>query len=545
MDKIKKGLFLMERANDYQDFKEGIIKVNEGMEIISNDITRLTIEHYLNLEDINVIKQLKKAQVKSILMISPLSKYEKLIKNCAFHHSLKKDFGASFVNEILSKNNKEDKGLLLYLREIKYVKKYQNLVSNAKVLFDGDLYNKQEIKSYLSSNDLDERKKSFDSLTKYHVDNALVYDKLLDKLVMLRDKQSRIHGFKNYMEESYSLFDRCYKKDDILLFRRQILKVVVPFIYTMKKRIGKQLGLSDDYYNNEIILKSNPDIHFSLPRFLKHFSEVLSKIDIDFFNLFQKMQEHKLLKLGNGEHKLEAGYTTYLSDVKLPYIHASITGDIAGIRILSHEFGHALAFYFSSKNNLFQNIPSPFDIAEIHSMTFEEIFALKMDFLEDKDYQKFQFIHLMNALTLLCFSTMIDAYQHILYEHPEYDYEKRRLEYRRLEKMYMPWVNYKNELESGLMLHDISHIYEHPFYGIDYSLSQICAFELRNNLKADFELGMDKYKRLLPIGKRYNFYEMLKLVDLKNPLDKGNIKEVLTPIFEEIEELYKEVSVCE
>ena len=545
MDKIKKGIYLMEKASSYLGFKEGIIKVNEGMELISNDITRLTIKHYLNLGDLNAIKQLKKAQAKSLFMISSLSKYEKLIRKCSYHQDLKKDFGNSFVNEILSKNKNEDKGLLLYLREMKYVKKYQRLISNSKVLFNGNLKDKKEVKSYLSSSDLDERREAFNSLTKYHAQNALVYDKLLDKLVRLRDKQSHIHGYKNYMEESYSLFERCYKKDDVLLFRRQILKTVVPFVYSMKKRIGKQLGLSNEYYNNEILLKSNPHIQFSLSRLLKHFGEVLSKLDIEFFNLFQRMQEEGLLKLGNESNKLEAGYTTYLSDVKLPYIHASITGDISGIRILSHEFGHALAFYFSSKNNIFQNIPSSFDIAEIHSMTFEEIIALKMDFLDGNDYKKFQFIHLMNALVLLCFSTMIDAYQHILYEHPTYDYEKRRTEYRRLEKMYMPWVRYNNEMEAGLMLHDISHIYEHPFYGIDYSLSQICAFELRNNLKTDFELGMKKYKCLLPIGKRYSFYEMLKLVNLKNPLEKGNIKEILAPIFEEIEKLYEEISVCE
>jgi len=117
--------------------------------------------------------------------------------------------------------------------------------------------------------------------------------------------------------------------------------------------------------------------------------------------------------------------------------------------------------------------------AEIHSMSMEYFTWpwMELFFKEDKD--KYQFSHLSSGLTFLPYGVAVDEFQHAVYERPEMTPSERKQTWREIEKKYMPSKNYDGHhyLESGGFWQRQLHIYTSPFYYIDYTLAQICAFQ--------------------------------------------------------------------
>lgn len=169
--------------------------------------------------------------------------------------------------------------------------------------------------------------------------------------------------------------------------------------------------------------------------------------------------------------------------------------------------------------------------AEIDSMSMEFFAWDWMDGFFGDDAEKYKFAHLDSSISFLPYGVEVDEFQHIVYENPDLTHEERCQKWKELEAKYRPWVNYKGFdflLNGGYWMRQ-HHIFSSPFYYIDYTLAQIIALQFKCELDKNREKAWKKYIKLLKMGGKYTFLELLERTKLRNPFIEGNVKKVIKP----------------
>ena len=172
--------------------------------------------------------------------------------------------------------------------------------------------------------------------------------------------------------------------------------------------------------------------------------------------------------------------------------------------------------------------------AEIHSMSMEFFTWPWMDLFFEEEADKFRYNHIAHCLMFLPYGALVDEFQHIVYENPELSPKERREKYRELEKKYLPHRDYAGikVLEEGGFWFRQRHIYQMPFYYIDYTLAQVCAFQFWNKDRKDHKSAFADYLRLCKTGGTKPFLQLLEVANLENPFIDGTIKKAVEPIEE-------------
>lgn len=152
---------------------------------------------------------------------------------------------------------------------------------------------------------------------------------------------------------------------------------------------------------------------------------------------------------------------------------------------------------------------------------------MELFFKEDTD--KYRFSHLAESLLFIPYGVAVDEFQHFVYEHPEATPEERKQAWRRIEKEYLPHRNYdENEyLERGGFWHQQRHIFASPFYYIDYTLAQICAFQFWKKMHEDREAAWKDYLHLCDLGGSMSFLHLVKEANLISPFEDGCVASVI------------------
>ena len=155
-----------------------------------------------------------------------------------------------------------------------------------------------------------------------------------------------------------------------------------------------------------------------------------------------------------------------------------------------------------------------------------------MDKFFGKDDDKYRFAHLADAIMFVPYGVTVDEFQHFVYENPNATHKERCAKWRELEKKYTPLKNYNgfDVYENGNLWLKQSHIFQTPFYYIDYTLAQVCAFQFLVEMRKNQERAWNKYNKLCKMGGKYPFLELLEHAHLRNPFVDGNIKKVVRPL---------------
>jgi M3 family oligoendopeptidase len=250
----------------------------------------------------------------------------------------------------------------------------------------------------------------------------------------------------------------------------------------------------------------------------------------EFFNF---MLEHDLLELDSKPGKQGGGYCTYLPTYRAPYIFANFNGTSHDVDVLTHEAGHAFQVY-SSRDLLPEYRWPTMEAAEIHSMSMEFLAWPWIDSFFLEDTAKYKFSHLAGAISFLPYGVLVDEFQHEIYEKPKLSPDERKALWRKLEKKYMPFKDYGDDafMEKGTYWFRQGHIFGAPFYYIDYTLAQVCAFQYWIKHQENRNEALDSYLKLCQLGGSKSFVGLVESADLKNPFKKGTVKEIVKPIRE-------------
>ena len=389
----------------------------------------------------------------------------------------------------------------------------------------------------MESRDRNIRKSAAEAVSKFFEENEEKFDRIYDELVKVRDKMAKALGFTNYVEMGYKRLGRSdYNSFMVANFRNQVKDHLVPLVAELKDRQRQRLGLKEmKYYDENLEFltgnatpKGGPD--WILENGKRMYKE-LSKETDEFFTF---MVERDLLDLLSKKGKMAGGYCTIIPDYNSPFIFSNFNGTSGDIDVLTHEAGHAFQVYLSMGYELPEYKFPTYEACEIHSMSMEFITWPWMELFFEEDVDKYKFSHLAGAVNFIPYGVLVDEFQHFVYENPDASPEDRKNKWRQMEKNYLPFRDYEDNefLDKGTYWYRQGHIFSSPFYYIDYTLAQVCAFQFWIKCMEDREKAWDDYIRLCKAGGSLPFLELVKMANLENPFKDGVIKRVVKPIKE-------------
>lgn len=454
-----------------------------------------------------------------------------------YRHDLEKELPETFF-KIAENTLRITKPEIIPLlqKENRLVSEYGKLKASAVLEYQGETYNLSSIGALAQSTDRKVRQEVSELIANWYHKHQETFDRIYDDMVKVRHEIAQKLGFKDFVEVGYIRMGRLdYDRQDVEVYRDEVRQYVVPLAEKLMERQKERLELDElRYYDLWINFpKGNAKPIGSSQEIVEKAANMYHELSDETGEFIDFMVENDLLDLEAKPGKDTGGYCTHIPAYKAPFIFANFNGTSGDVEVLTHEAGHAFQVY----NSLWIETPEAVwptsESCEIHSMSMEFLtWPWMKDFFGDQ-IDKFKYQHLAGTIFFLPYGVLVDHFQHEVYEHPEMTPEERRQTWRRLEKIYTPWKNYEgNEFyEKGGFWFKQLHIFVEPFYYIDYTLAQVCAFQFwkRSQIDHDESVWQD-YLTICKIGGTKTFTQIVAAGNLKSPFEKGNLKETLEEI---------------
>ncbi|MCL2399222.1 MAG: M3 family oligoendopeptidase, partial [Defluviitaleaceae bacterium] len=324
---------------------------------------------------------------------------------------------------------------------------YTKLIASAQIAFDGKMLTLAQIFPYFENPDRGVREAALRASSEWRMKYADKWDNIFDNLVKLRTKIAKTLGYENYIQLAYYRRRRnCYDKDMVAKFREGVVKHIVPLVQRLKAEQAKRIGVntlnpfddSFEYPEGNAKPIGTPEDIFAHGKIMYH------ELSSDTAEFIDFMLENELFDVLTRPGKEAGGYCDSIPLYKSPFIFANFNGTSGDIDVLTHEAGHAYASYraqdiYPSALRRYSN-----ETAEVHSMAMEFFTWPWMEGFFGDQTQKYYYSHLAGALVFIPYGTMVDEFQHLIYEKPEMSPKERNDLWLTLEAKYRPYLNVKD-----------------------------------------------------------------------------------------------------
>ena len=415
--------------------------------------------------------------------------------------------------------------------ENKLRSEYSKLIASAQIEFDGKTLTLAQIRPYYENPDEKVRKAAMEAASLWYMSHADRLDGIYDELVKLRTGIAKKLGYDTFTQLGYYRMQRnCYDQNHVAKFREGVVKHIVPLANRLKaeqaKRIGKKsIKIYDDFFEypeGNAKPTGTPDEIFAHGKKMYH---ELSKETAEFIDF---MLENELFDVLTRPGKQAGGYCAHIPIYRAPFIFANFNGTSGDIDVLTHEAGHALAGYMA--RDIYPSALQRYSMetAEIHSMAMEFFTWPWMKGFFGDQTDKYYYSHLAAALIFIPYGTMVDEFQHHIYEKPEMTPAERNALWLELEGKYRPYLEMDDFpfYGEGRRWQAQGHVYSMPFYYIDYCLAQIMALSFWAENQKDQDSAWAKYMRLLTFAGTKTFVELIEDAGLPSPFVPDNLKPV-------------------
>ena len=446
--------------------------------------------------------------------------------------ALTEKFGTTCVagmkNAVLSM---DDRTVELQQQFNALVSRYQQIYGGALVELDGKQLTIPQLGPYKEDLDPAVRRAAYEAEAGYFDAHRAELDELYGQIVQNLNAQARVMGYHDYSELSYVRMNRIgYGPEEIRKFRDQVANDVVPQLQKVMALRAKRTGIARPTFTDLPIMfkDGNPKpipgykARMDAARTMYHELSPETAEFIDF------MQDNELFDVESRPGKMSGGYMTSLPSYKAPFIFANWNDTSGDVDVLTHECGHAFEGYVAERDPA---IPADLECpgmesAEIHSMAMEFLTAPWHHLLFGRDTDKYALLHAEDSFVFLAYGCEVDEFQHIMYQNPDLTPDERNAEWLKLEKKYRPWIDFDNLpfYGRGAGWQRQLHIYECPFYYIDYCLSTMAALQFFLLSLTDHKDAWARYLRLVRRAGTASYTELLETAGLKVPFEEGSIK---------------------
>ena len=526
----------LEQAKDPASFLETFKKIEELKCTLETMSTLSSIRHSIDTKDAFYDAENEYWDEHGPLYEVYSSRLSRIAVECPFKEELYASIPKTWFQmaECQLKTFKEEIVPLLQ-KENKLASEYGKLKASAQIPYDGNVYNLSTISSLINSTDRDVRHGASDAKLAFYAEHEADFDRIYDELVHVRTQIAHEMGYQTFTELGYLRMMRLdYNRDMVANYRRQIVEDIVPTVQSLFDRQAKRLGTPTvAYYDAAMEFPNgNPTPKGTYEELIEAARTMYHEMSKETGEFIDIMIENELWDLKSRDGKQMGGYCTSIPAYKVPFIFSNFNGTSGDVDVLTHEAGHAFQYYMA------RNIPvtdcqwPTMESAEIASMSMEFNAWPWSHLFFKEDTEKYHFLHLSGALKFLPYGVLVDHFQHEVYDHPDMTPAERKQCWRTLEKMYQPYKDYEGApmLEKGCWWYQQGHIFEAPFYYIDYTLAQVCALQFwARNHRNDPESWKD-YTELCRCGGTLAFTDLVRHVHLKVPFEDGCLKDTVREV---------------
>lgn len=394
---------------------------------------------------------------------------------------------------------------------------YASIMGAMSITYQGKEFTLQQASNFLMETDRNVREEVWKLLRERRRQDIESLEDIFDKMVSLRHRVAQNAGFPNYRDYMFKALGRFdYTVQDCEKFHNAIAEVVVPILRAITQNRKTALGY-------EVLKPWDTAVDPQGRKPLKPFEtgeELLAKsklcfedLDTFFSNCLNTMEQKHLFDLESRIGKAPGGYNYPLAKTNLPFIFMNASGNLRDVETMVHEGGHAIHSFLMAplELNAFKNTPS--EVAELASMSME-LLSMKSwsRFMAGTDLNRAKTEQLEGIVSTLPWIATVDAFQHWIYTHPNHNREERKAKWLELNRIFgtgmVDYTGYEEALEYGW--HKQLHIFEVPFYYIEYGFAQLGAIGVWKNFSEDETLGLKQYKEALKLGYTRGIPEIYK-----------------------------------
>ncbi|HDR8161958.1 M3 family oligoendopeptidase [Bacillus cereus] len=436
-----------------------------------------------------------------------------------------------------------EENIELEIQEDKLVTEYFEITGGLSAIWDGEEKTITELQSYLQDSNRDIRKKAKTIISEQFLSVEKELQNILNQLIEIRHQKAKniqLENYRDYMFKKYERFD--YSAIDCYELAESIRKYVVPL--KDKIMLEKKEKLQVDTLRPWDVSAVTPDQKVLKPianenDLIEKSTHIFNKLDVEFSALLNRMYKHNCLDLTSRKGKAAGGFCEYLPASQLSYIFMNLNYTQDDIITFIHEMGHSIHNELIKPLKLRQYIEIPAETAELASMTME-LFSLNYwdtFYTDKKDLKQAKINFFKDVISYLPIMLIVDQFQHWLYENPIHTSEERNEKYLQLQKHYQSSVihidGYENWIATSWL--PVLHIFEVPFYYIEYAIAQLGALQMYKQYKEDPKQTLENYKKALSLGSSQSIKEVYDAAGIRFDFSGETIKELMLFVEKELE----------
>ena len=452
------------------------------------------------------------------------NKLNKKLLECPFKDELKERKYFVFlrgVSEEVKLFRKENIPLQTELQLLS--NQYGSITGKMTIEVNGEELTFQKAANFLKSEDRNLRRDVYEKINMRRTQDRDELESLFDKMIALRHQIALNAGFDNYRDYMFAAMGRFdYTPKDCFDFHESIEKLIVHIVDEYNQLRKDKLEYEALYpWDSEVDIEKKPALSpfTDSDDLIAKTIACFNKIKPEFGKVIELMNEKGHLDLDSRIGKAPGGYNYPLYKSSLPFIFMHATGSLRDMITMMHEGGHAVHSWLSRdlEINSFKDMPS--EIAEVASMAMELISMEHWDefFESNEELQRAKKYQLEKILTILPWIACIDAFQHWIYTNPKHTREERKEYWKNLSKRFSGVVMDRTlypEFES-YSWHRQLHLFEVPFYYIEYGIAQLGAMGIWKNYTENADLALKQYEQALSEGYTFTLPELYDHAGIK------------------------------
>ncbi|VAX37391.1 Oligoendopeptidase F [hydrothermal vent metagenome] len=418
---------------------------------------------------------------------------------------------------------------------------YQTICGGMTVEFDGQERTLPEMGKFLLEPDRNLRERAWKASAARRLKEKDKLDDIFDRMLHLRHTIAQNADCQNFCEYKFRSLQRFdYTPEQCKEYHTTVEQIVLPLWKEILKK--RQHNMKLDYlkpWDTAVDpLGREPLKPFEkVSELINGCQKIFNHVDPQLGAQFQEMQDLGVLDLESRKGKAPGGYQSTLNESRKPFIFMNAVGVDSDINTLLHEGGHAFHALACAHDSLLDYRHGPMEFCEVASMGMELLAGEYLsEFYNKEDAQRSRMDHLEDALSVLVWVATIDAFQHWIYENPKHTASDRKKAWLDIHNRFSTGcINWGGqEEEHAYLWHRQLHIFEVPFYYIEYGIAQLGALQLWFNAKKDWDTALGQYRQALALGGSKPLPKLFETAGLQFDFSEKTIKPIVEAVKKEL-----------
>jgi oligoendopeptidase F len=529
--------------NSSQDFGQWILDRSELEAALEQEGTILYIRMTCQTDDESRVKSYENFIKTIVPAIKPLKdqlnkKYLKSVERFKLEEKRYEVYTRAVQTnvEIFVQDNIE-----LQTKEKLLSNEYQTICGAMTVQFEGKERTLPEMGRFLLETDRTLRERAWKETAQRRLKDKDNLDEIFDKMVSLRNQiaqNAQCSNFCDYQFRSLHRFD--YSPDDCKKYQESVERLVVPLWIQICESRRKQMQLDIlRPWDTTVDPAGRPALRpfEDVEDLVKGCQNIFNRVDETLGKQFTDIARSGLLDLASRKGKAPGGYQSTLNEARKPFIFMNAVGTDSDVRTLLHEGGHAFHSLACAHDPLVDYRHGPMEFNEVASMGMELLAGEYMaEFYNTEDVLRSQKSHWEDIIFTLVWVATIDAFQHWIYENPNHNRLARTESWLNIRRRFggdlMNWDGF--EEEHGYLWHRQLHIFECPFYYIEYGIAQLGALQLWLNAKRDWKTALANFRKALALGGSRPLPDLYETAGIRFDFSEATIAPLMSAVKNEL-----------